>query len=297
MTDFIPGYREDKEDIVKLVTFSMETPAFRIGDVRPITRRNWLRVRNQGRMGSCTGFSKAVLIQILNYVDTLDRDGTPESIEISAMHCYLTNQARCGLIGQDQGATISGALDASIYDGHVLESRYPYPDRYPSRVHIPEDIKDEALNHRLLRYLRPKSYEDVFAWHQTGMGATLIGVPWTRAMANSDGVFTRDDIRGASMGGHAMCLTGGHSETLVDRNNRPYLEVINSHGTQFGDNGYAYVEPECIDWWIANRSSEVICMTDVQEGFKPRRASTEWESAWGGFGFNGPGMEWEHAWQ
>jgi len=126
--DFVPGYRIDRENIEWLTEQSCSLPAFAAQALQPISRRNWLRPRHQRSMGSCTGFARAACSQILNYVDTLNRFGTPEIIELSAMFAYLTNQRECGLIGRDQGATISGALQAAQKWGDCREALFPYPN-------------------------------------------------------------------------------------------------------------------------------------------------------------------------
>lgn len=281
---FVPGYREDKEDRDYLADLSMRfevSPQFRVGAMRPITRRNWLFAKNQGQIGSCTGWMRRNASMIQNYVDTLAQTGEAEIVELSAMYCYLTNQQECGLLGRDQGATITGALDAAQECGVCREStmRYPNPAKYS--ITIPAAAAAEGKLHLTLKHLRPRTVEQVYQWHQTGMGCTFIGVPWTRRMAsNSSGVMKLGDITGPSMGGHALCLTGGHSEQHVDGKGRPYFELLNSHGIDWGDDGYCYVEPACVEFWIESRMSEVICVTDIQEGFSPRRPTPEFVSAW-----------------
>ena len=218
-----------------------------------IDHRGWLKVENQRNMGSCSGHAIAYIQAVLNYLKT------KSIIQLSRMFGYLAGQQMDGLLGQDNGATITGSVKGAMQLGCCLETTFPYPDRYTQT--IPQAAKDEAIGHLIQKHAIMRNYADCFAWLATGTGAIEIGIMWTASLAdNKTGVI--DQQTGSTYGGHALAVVG--FSTRTDSQGRKYLWMINSHDVTWGKNGWAEVAPALFDKWCRDGQSEVIGVTDLK---------------------------------
>lgn len=254
------GWKTDVEDKDALIASAVEMPEVRSFAAPPeISHRAWYKVKQQGQMGSCVGHGLSEAEEISNYIDT-----GGDVIRCSAMFAYLRSQAYSNLLGKDQGATISGSVEAAKEDGAVLEEHFPYPSRYTTT--IPEAARVNAGKHKILRHSPIKSYDDAFKWLATGQGVVIIGVDWTRSLANNNGVI--EDAGSGSYGGHCMLLAGYTKRR--DRSDRQYLDLLNSHGEGWGNRGWAEVAPRVIEQWLDQRWAELWGLSDIEEfGVRP----------------------------
>ena len=91
--------------------------------------------------------------------------------------------------------------------------------------------------------------------------AIEIGIPWVESHAeNRDGVL--EQACGRNLGGHALAIVG--YTRRVDREGRKYLLMANSHGPEWGNNGWAEVAPCLFDQWARDGFSELIGISDLQ---------------------------------
>lgn len=267
------GYRIEIENHANLL--ATESPFVltqRFSAPKAICHRPWRRVKNQRRMGSCTGASRASGGEILNWIGS--QGGL---VQLSIMYCYLENQRACGLLGADQGATIDGSVRAATETGFALEETFPYPDRYSTDV--PRAALAEGRLHLIKSHSVMRSYDDVFTWLASGVGVVLIGVPWLSGMTQVGPTMESSDLHGSMLGGHAMLLEGyggPGSQPQVDRDGRPYLDLENSHDTSWGDGGFTLVSPRVVDHWIQSRGV-LIGISDMTT-YSPRQVATyqEW---------------------
>jgi hypothetical protein len=256
------GYRIDLERRAEL---HRSASRFNISKVfaapEEIDPRAKLRTEDQRQMGSCAGQSQSSCGELLNLF------GNGGSIQLSAMYSYLAGQTMDGLLGQDNGATITGTVRGAKEMGYCLEETFPYPGQYTSR--FPAGSKEEGANHRLRRHVMLSSYQQCFDWLASGVGAIQIGIAWTAELAdNTSGVISA--ARGQNYGGHALAVLGYSKR--VDSKGRKHLWMLNSHGRQWGRDGWAEVAPGMMDQWCRDRNSEVVGVTDLQV-FTPRRVS------------------------
>lgn len=251
------GWRVDLEDRGQLyagaldASFLQESAAFMAPD--EIDHRGWLRVENQGRMGSCSGHAVTTDQEILWYLAT-----GGQTVQLSRMLGYLAGQKCCGLLGSDQGATITGSIRGAREIGCCLEEVFPYPGQYTS--HIPQAALDAAKSHLCAQHAVLRSYDDCFRWLATGTGVIEIGITWDSTLANNtSGVIDR--LGGQVYGGHALAVVG-YSKRVDDRG-RKFLWMVNSHGRGWGREGWAEVAPALFDRWGQTRNSELIGLTDI----------------------------------
>ena len=127
------------------------------------------------------------------------------------------------------------------------------------------------MAHSILR-----SYDDVFQFLASGTGAVEIGIPWRGSFANNDGVV--DVAAGGTYGGHDVAIVGYVADKKDDRG-RKFLILANSHGRQWGNNGFALIAPRLFDEWGRDNYSEMIGMSDLEE-YRPRRVDWIQDSPW-----------------
>lgn len=268
-TQFATGYARSEEDFARLAATAKPfvlTQTYAVPHT--IDHRSWRKAKNQGRVGSCTGFSRASGEEVLNWIQT-----GGQSLHFSEMYAYLQNQKACGLFGRDVGATIDGSVRAAMDTGICLAETFPYPGRYETT--IPEAAIEEGRKHLIRSHSVLEKYDDVHEWIASGVGVVQIGIAWTGALANSSGVIDFRVARGTG-GGHALILHGYDGDKR-DSRGRPYIILENSHSAEWGDKGFALVEPDAVDYWC-EAGNAVIGISDL-ETYGPREIKT-WGGRW-----------------
>jgi len=264
-SEFGTGYRRDAENFANL---SATAKPFALTQTyaapHSISHRSWRTAKNQGRVGSCTGFSRSSGEEILNYIATRG-----QRLEFSGMYAYLQNQKACGLYGQDVGATIDGSVRAAMETGICREETFPYPGRYVTG--IPDAAIEEGKKHLIRSHSVMRSYDDVFAWLASGVGVVLIGIPWTNGLANAGATVEKRQAQGRGGGGHALVLEGYDGDKR-DSQGRAYIDMENSHGPGYGERGFTLVSPETIDYLIGDGNA-FIGISDL-ESYGPRQIVT-----------------------
>ena len=257
------GWRSDLEPRTELhrtaATYKISKPYRAPEEIDP---RSWLRTEDQLRISACAGNALALCAELVYWFLT-----GGEVIQFSRFFSYLVGQKEAGLLGSDQGCTINGVVRGAKNYGLCLESTMPYPRSYHSS--IPQDALREAIDRQLLQHAVLRNYNDVFEWLATGVGAVIIGIPWRESLAsNRTGVI--NDASGDTYGGHAVGIVGYSKRK--DSRGRKFPFMGNSHGTGWGDNGYAEVNPALFDAWGADSYCEMIGITGL-ENIEPQNLS------------------------
>jgi hypothetical protein len=268
---FALGYRKDCENYASLVRTG-RLPVIEGAFTAPhsISHRGWRKAKNQGQVGSCSGFSKSSGGEVLNYIAT-----GGQIQHFSDMHSYITNQMCCGLLGSDQGATIDGARKAAEKYGFARDELFPYPGRY--MTDIPEAATAEGVKHLVKNHAVLGKYDDLYQWIASGVGVVILGVPWIAGMTQVGKTMELSDLRGHMLGGHALVMHGVNGD-VTDGDGRPYIDMENSHSEAWGDSGFTLVSPKVIDRWFQQQET-LIGITDL-EAFAPRKIASYAE--WGG---------------
>lgn len=181
----------------------------------------WHKDENQGQIGSCQGNDITSCLERLQFVRT--RDGRKVQ-QLSRIFAYLASQKIDGLLGQDQGSTISGGVKLTLSVGVCAESLTGYPSSYPGG-------NDRQRILSAANYAAAGEFKAVSSWQCPedpdecmnfigGGGAISIGVAWYSGLIPSDRVVRQFRPPGRS-GGHAMAVLGYTSRNLV---------AVNSHG-------------------------------------------------------------------
>lgn len=204
--------------------------------------RDKIHVKDQGQVGACSGFSRSYCMEALS--NGIGQQG----IEFSPMFAYLTGQKIDGLLGQDNGATISGGIKASRQYGNAPDNLFPFPGRY---VHqIPEACFSAAEQHQLLAHAPVRSAGE--CRQAIGSGYPIyLGIMWGDECNRP----LLDSYRGYGGGGHAICLLGYVGE---------YFLMLNSWGKGWGEQGWARWHERAVDSMIRSRNSEFFAVSEIE---------------------------------
>lgn len=236
-----------------------------------IDMRGILRVENQGPIGSCSGNARTTVEECCMWLAS----GGRHKPQFSRMGAYLAAQKLDGLLGNDRGATISGQAKAAKQFGTCDESVFPYPSGYTSR--IPDAYWGEAAKRQTRNTVKLHNYHECREFLARGIGGIVIGIPWLASLANSKGLI--EQASGKQYGGHALAIVGylpGNEGGKSDNQGRPYLLMLNSHGTQWGREGWAIVAPSLFDRWGHDGYSEMIGFSDLENPNDPDFDQRRW---------------------
>ena len=254
MADFFPGWRRELEDqtfLHALGPFRLRSPI--VDAPESFDPREFLTVNNQGSQGSCSGNALTTVVEVVNYLQT--QGGRFEGCRQFA---YVEGQRFNNLAGQDQGATISGVVQAATSIGVCEESLSPYTGQYYTK--FPKECYEQAAKHKIKNHVSLRSHQQNLDFLRAQQGATVIGIMWTEGLANNKtGRITRANSRGRVLGGHAIGLVGW------EKNGELWL--ANSHSEQWGNGGYALCDPDWIDEQSRDEQSEFIGVSALTETF------------------------------
>lgn len=211
--------------------------------------RGIIRVENQGSFNSCVGHGLSSCGEACAYLDS----GGTLKVQFSRWGAYIWSQQEGGMVGRDNGATITGAVKAAVKYGFCPEEIWPYPTRYS--VKVPAEAVAAAAPFQLLAHTPIRSYDQGFEWMNQGKGPLLIGIDWTKGLADNTGDVTLGDLGGRTLGGHCMFLWGWLSDGR--------LWLGNSHSPTWGQAGWRPTRPEVLDRWC--RNGEVFGLSDLKD--------------------------------
>lgn len=243
-----------KDEDHKYLEDESARPTFAADDTpvpKTIDLRGVIKLDNQLEMGSCGGHAGAHGAAGLNWIcsagDSVQR--------FSRMFLYLMAQKLDGLLGRDQGCTISGLVKAMKTYGVCLEKDFQYPARY--HTNVPQSALKAASGHKLIEHVKFRNYEEVFHFMSRKHGVVLGGIPWTTGWDQCNGVAERSNVlSGRERGGHAQAWLGYSNRR--DRSGRKYLWQANSHGDRWANGGWCETSPDLLQMYIDDRNSEII---------------------------------------
>ena len=186
---------------------------------------------NQGRQGSCVGWSVAYGARSYYDFDQADIKTNPS---LAFSPAFIYNQIKENAQNCEEGSSISRALNLLKTQGVPRLADFPYADtncgRQPTAA-----IRELALRHKI------KSWKAIPSGAiETVKGELYRGNPVIVGMAVSSSF---DDLRGKNIyadeksgfsGEHAMVITGYDDK-------RGAFKLLNSWGPDWGDNGFGWV--------------------------------------------------------
>ena len=236
------GYRIDLERRDEIKSSSIEIP-FMFGDYaapEEIDPRKVVRHDDQKSMCSCGGHGNSNCGEYLwALVDGLK--AYDDAHQISRLYCYLEAQRFDGLLGRDDGSTISSGLKVA-YAGYLLERELPYSLPYPRNAKsvVTDAMREKAKTLQVKSHAWLKSYKEIFNYLASGQGAVYPGTPWNDSFYGSGGVLERVSFSRFDEG-HAYAFLGYSKRK--DKSGRNYIWRKNSHS----NDNWTEVSPYVID--------------------------------------------------
>ncbi|MEM7104974.1 MAG: C1 family peptidase [Bacteroidota bacterium] len=204
---------------------------------------------NQGRQGSCVGWSSAYAAGTILQARANNAD--PNQIAFSPS--FLYNQIA---LRGCQGAYIGEAMEAMRQNGGLTMSQFPYEERSCSARPSSSEIR-EAQNYRIKGYQRltlgGNNYKpDIQAIKQNlAQGAPVVigmqvGGSFMRSMEGRK-IWqpTRNDYNMVGYSGHAMCAIG-----YDDNLGGGAFQIMNSWGERWGESGISWVSYKDFDYFV-----------------------------------------------
>lgn len=254
--------RERREQIASFCArHQAAASAFRDVEIPENLTRDWIRVEDQERIGSCQGHGITTLGEVLHFNATAG-----EVVQLSRLHAYIGTQKidqATGVpgvrVGWDTGSTIGNGLEYAKR-GFVLETNCPYNGQaYPNGSECRRILSIEQDGRfRVLSGFVVESYLHALQCVSGGMVLTISTI-WPFAIGSDFIVRTWQPSANG----------GGHARVIPEIRNRRLAEV-NSWGTDWGIKGRFCWEESAFNAMLAHPWTVCLAVTG-QAVPKPRR--------------------------
>lgn len=173
---------------------------------------DWHKSENQGQIGSCQGNDLSSCLERLHFVRKR------ENVQLSRIFAYLATQKIDGLLGVDQGSTITGGMKLAMQYGVCLEAATGYPSKYPTPAQIKGILAGEhytagapykAATSCILG-ADPEQAMNLIG----GGGAVTFGIGWYTGLIPKDRI-VRKYTPPLKCGGHANAVLGYTKDGLL----------------------------------------------------------------------------------
>ncbi len=219
-------------------TYASKAGVMTTEQLPPTLNRPRKPIRDQGREGTCVGFS---LIYGKFAQEQFNHPG--KGYEFSPRFVYNEARKIDGIsTPSTEGTTIKAGLDILRLKGVCLAETLDYIE-YDSR-NIPSQAYTEALNFKIKGYARVYSLNEIKSALYRRESVTL-GVLVTEDFENCEPGGFIPEPGGRILGGHAIDVDD-YDDNMVHtyKNGKTYkgfLRVPNSWGTKWGDEGYCWI--------------------------------------------------------
>ena len=211
-------------------------------------------VRDQGPLGSCTGFAMATGLREFLEI----KAGNPSPFDVlSPQFLYYEEREIEGTINKDSGAMPRDGLKVLRKTGVCLETDDPYNPKRFTQAPSPQAVNG-AAQFTISAYFRITTLTGLkmalAGLHGCVLGITVYESFESNKVANTGNV-PMPQPGEAMLGGHCVFCVGYQDDPSWDGGG--YLIVKNSWGTGWGDSGYFYlpydyVQPKLMsDIWTA----------------------------------------------
>lgn len=245
------GYLPDEEDSRDFAFQSVRPPSAPLPPVVDL-RHLCSPVRDQGQLGSCTGFAIAVGMREF----LLRKLGVPFT-PLSPLFVYYEERLKEHTVQQDAGAQPRDGFKVLAKTGCAPENDDPYNPAQFTHPPSAKAVKD-AHHFKIAAYHRLNGLADIQSCLAGGTGVVLgfkVFESFESDAVAKTGKMPMPAPGEASLGGHAVFCAGYQTNSAFPGGGA--LIVKNSWGTGWGDAGYFYmpfdyVRPEYVsDAWTA----------------------------------------------
>ncbi|HRX77441.1 MAG TPA: C1 family peptidase [Pirellulaceae bacterium] len=207
-------------------------------------RRDWWKINDQGKTGSCVGWAVADSVLRWHFVNA---GRLPEDESLSTRFVWMAakeidehNVGRPESFIDDAGTSLKAALDVARKYGCVTESVLPFEGRlYPGTSRA---FYISAALFKINMYIRIQSIIEWKRW-LVQQGPILIRVEVDKTWHNpSNG---RLEFYDPFLPGDPRA--GGHAAAVVGYTESGDFIIRNSWGSRWGSDGYAFASPLYVD--------------------------------------------------
>ena len=269
MTSEFTGYDPQLENRDEIRATSVPMGFF-YGDYNApdeVDPRPFMRHDKQLNMSSCQGFS---LANACEGVWALSQGLKPEN-QLSTLFAYLESQRLDGgrLFGVDKGSTISSGLKVATTIGMLTEAELPYRTPYPNnaRTIVTDAMRAKASPYKIRSHTWLESYDQIFQYLASGVGAVHTGTLWNDSFYSQNGVLESVSLRGG--GGHATAWLGYSKRK--DKSGRNYIWRLNSH-----QDSWTEIAPSVIDSLCRHEYTSIVGVSDLST---PGPREIKWKQA------------------
>jgi C1A family cysteine protease len=231
-------------------------------------------VKNQGGIGSCTGFG------LVGCLDTLIAEKFNASENLSEIFCYWNNKKYDPWPGSEySGSSVTTAAQLSVTNGVCHENVAPYVEKEVGEITSKMYTDASKRKATAITYLQNKA-----EWILSALAEgrpICIGIDVTPGFNNPNKGYVTSN--GASQGGHCMAATG-----YFVQDGHYWVVIKNSWGTSWGDKGLCYYRMDKFLEVLQTAISIDGIVDSYKLGYTPavedkklvKKCSTVWYAPW-----------------
>lgn len=215
--------------------------------------RPYLKKEYQSSMSSCTAHAITTIMEALAGFQSGDWSSVQQ---LSRMWAYLQGQRLFGNFGRDSGCSIEAIVRAMSTIGCCLESTFPYPASYSTRM---PNAEAEASRFKIGSHAMAESWEQTIEWILNYGGADF-GTIWTSRMHNFRGlILDLDTVKeDGSRSGHSYAGVGA-----IKVKGEYHIITDNSHGDGWGEKSYALMTRRAFEYLLGRSYTAIALLTDL----------------------------------
>jgi C1A family cysteine protease len=255
---WIPGRPDPRDRVFKASAVGSLFLPGKI-DLSPL----WVRIENQGEIGSCTANSATSCLEYL-----FKKSGKPVP-ELSRLFVYWMTRVRVEHVPgtEDAGAVIRDVMKSLAKYGACLEKSWPY-DESKFSIEPTKAAQDEGLKYQLLAsgagdykpgyYLLPTLYamKKCLAEGYPFVGGFSVPESMMSEETAKTGIVKLPAKGEEIVGGHAIAFVGYDNSTKL-------LKFCNSWGSGWGKGGFGFLP---YDYFAKGLLSDCWVMRHVEDG-------------------------------
>ena len=209
-------------------------------------------VRDQGETGFCHSFAGAALKNI--------QENREKGYAQNLSPLFLAKRVKeVDSFPQEEGSDLASVCKALADTGTLQEVQYPFESYEPGSLRFAE-YTGTGYRYRIKNYARLETTEEMKQALFAGK-PVLLGIQCTREIYGVDSKkpFIPLPEKLISIGGHAVCVVG-YDDGLEQDGHRGFFQIQNSWGTDWGEDGFAWLPYDYLDYRAKDTGARFLFM-------------------------------------